>query len=72
MPRYVVIEAFCLGRGRGDVYPGDVLDLSEEEASTLLRQARIAAEPQTSVAPEHRDPRPVHQEPKTVRRSKRT
>ena len=41
MPRYAVLDGFCLGTPRGDVYPGDTVELTEREARPHLQIGRL-------------------------------
>ncbi len=52
--KFLVKEGFCLGQPRGDVYPGDVVELEPREARPYVATQRL--EPITETEPE---PAPV-------------
>jgi hypothetical protein len=50
MPRYLVLDGFCLGGSIGDVYPDDVVDLTEKEARPNLAIGRLRLAPPAPAA----------------------
>lgn len=61
MPRYAVLDGFCLGNPRGDVYPGDTVELTEREARPHLQigRLRLVEDPPAGADPAPTPPPPA-------------
>jgi len=51
MPRYLVLDGFCLGGSHGDAYPGDVVELAEKDARSHLSIGRLRPAPDAPATP---------------------
>ena len=69
---YRVTDGFSLGGGR-DVYPGEVVELTEGQAAQLglRRLERVAVGEKTEDVPRAEPIEPETREPKATRRSRR-